>query len=40
MSSITPLLFFSPSAPIRYVSPMRPFSRIVSTAEEWSFAWI
>ena len=27
---------FSPSAPIRYVSPMRPRVRIAHTAEEWS----
>lgn len=34
----TSLLFFSPSAPMRYVSPVTPFSRMVSTAEEWSSA--
>src|SRR3712207_8549575 len=36
ISSTTALLFSSPSAPIRYVSPMRPRSMIVHTAELWS----
>ena len=34
------MLFRSPSAPIRYVSPIRPFVRIVHTPELWSSVWI
>ena len=33
-------LFRSPSAPIRYVSPIRPRVRTVHTALEWSSVWI
>jgi hypothetical protein len=32
------VVFLAVRAEMRYVSPMRPSSRIVSTAEEWSSA--
>ena len=36
----TVMLFCSPSAPIRFVSPTRPLVRIVHTPELWSSVWI